>query len=220
MISQLDGHVGRVMSALEKASLTERTLVVFTSDNGTTHPRPANKRFHVGGADAEFFNSTAGLRGYKGSLYEGGIRVPMIVRLPGRVQAGAVNDTPGYFADWFPTLCDAAGFAKPAGLDGESLWPVITGGRPPARRKPMVWVFPEYGGQAAVRIGDLKVIRQGLTTKAPGAWEVYDLARDHGEKHNLSRDRGDLIAQAEEILRSEVLDNAVFPLAIPGVTSK
>jgi arylsulfatase A-like enzyme len=217
MISQLDDHVGRVCEALDDVGLADRTLVVFTSDNGTTHPGPANKRFHVGGVDAEFFNSTAGLRGYKGSLYEGGIRVPLIVRLPGRVQAGAVNESPGYFADWFPTLCDAAGFEKPSGLDGESLWPAITDGQQPARRKPMVWVFPEYGGQAAVRIGDFKIVRQGLATKSPGAWEVYDLRTDHSEAHDLARDRGDLIGQAEEILRREVLANAVFPLTIPGV---
>jgi arylsulfatase A len=219
MISELDDHVGRVLEALDKAGLADRTLVVFTSDNGTTHPRPANKRFHVGGVDAEFFNSTAGLRGYKGSVYEGGIRVPMIVRLPSRVRAGEVNNTPGYFADWFPTLCDAAGLEKPNGLDGESLWPAITGGRQPMRRKPMVWVFPEYGGQVAVRLGEFKVIRQGLTTKSPGAWEVYDLSTDPGEKHDLMRDRGDLIAQTEEILRREVADNAVFPLTIPGVNA-
>jgi arylsulfatase A-like enzyme len=133
------------------------------------------------------------------------------------VQAGTVNETPGYFADWFPTLCDAAGFEKPNGLDGESLWPTITGGKQPARRKPMVWVFPEYGGQAAVRIGDFKIIRQRLATKSPGAWEVYDLRTDHAEAQDLARTRGDLVAQAEEILRREVADNTAFPLAIPGV---
>jgi arylsulfatase A-like enzyme len=217
MISELDGHVGRVLQALDKAGLAERTLVVFTSDNGTTHARQGDSKFHVGGADPVFFNSTAGLRGYKGSLYEGGIRVPMIVRLPGRVQAGAVNDMPGYFADWFPTLCDAAGFEKPAGLDGESLWPAITGGRAPARSKPMVWVFPEYGGQVAVRLGDFKIIRQRIATKSPGPWEVYDLSTDHAEVHDLARDRDDLIAQTEAVLRREVADNPVFPLAIPGI---
>jgi hypothetical protein len=96
---------------------------------------------------------------------------------------------------------------------------VITGGKPLARRKPMVWVFPEYGGQAAVRVGDFKIIRQGLATKSPGAWEVYDLRTDHGEEHDLARNRGALISQCEEILNREVADNAVFPLAIPGVNA-
>ena len=88
MISDLDGYVGRVLAALEKAGVADRTLVIFSSDNGTTHEGRGDPKFHVGGADPKFFNSTAGLRGYKGSVYEGGIRVPMIARLPGRIPAG------------------------------------------------------------------------------------------------------------------------------------
>jgi arylsulfatase A len=218
MIHDLDSYVGRVMAGLEKAGLADRTLVIFSSDNGTTHEGRADPRFHIGGADAKFFNSTAGLRGYKGSVYEGGIRVPMIARLPGRIQAGTVNDTPSYFADWFPTFCDAAGLKKPAGLDGESLWPVLTGQQPTFEsRKPMIWVFPEYGGQAAVRLDGFKLVRQGLKTKSPGPWEVYDLSKDAGETRDLASSRADLIAQAEDILRREVADNPVFPLPIPGV---
>ncbi|MFZ5831827.1 MAG: sulfatase-like hydrolase/transferase, partial [Planctomycetota bacterium] len=219
MISELDDHVGRVMAALRDAGVLDRTLVIFTSDNGTTHDHAGHPRFHVGGVDAEFFGSTAGLRSYKGSVYEGGIRVPMIARLPGRIAIGAVNSTPSYFADWFPTLCDAAGLEPPKGLDGESLWPVLTGKqRTLEDRKPMVWVFPEYGGQVAVRIGDLKVVRQGLKTKKPGPWEVYDLSQDPGETRDLAGSRPEVIAQAEEILRREVADNPIFPLTIPGIT--
>ncbi len=103
-------------------------------------------------------------KGWKGSVYEGGLRVPMIVRYPGKVKAGARSDTPGYFADWFPTLCEATGLETPDGLDGESLWPVITGGESKADRKPMVWVYPEYGGQVAVMMGKMKALRRGLTT--------------------------------------------------------
>jgi len=73
-------------------------------------------------------------KGWKGSVYEGGLRVPMIVRYPGKVKAGARSDTPGYFADWFPTLCEATGLETPDGLDGESLWPVITGGESKAEQ--------------------------------------------------------------------------------------
>jgi len=218
MISDLDGYVGRVLAVLDRAGVADRTLVVFTSDNGATHEGRADSRFHVGGADPKFFNSTAGLRGYKGSVYEGGMRVPMIARLPGRIAAGAVRDTPGYFADWFPTLCDAAGFEKPGGLDGQSLWPVLTGQcQRLDSRKPMIWVFPEYGGQVAVRIGDFKVVRQGLNTRKPGAWEVYDLVQDRGETKDLAATRADLIQQARELLRREVDGNAVFPVSIPGI---
>ena len=216
MISDLDGYVGRVLEALEKGGIAERTLVLFTSDNGTTHAGPAGTRFHVGGVDPEFFNSTAGLRGFKGSVYEGGIRVPMIARLPGKI-AASVNTTPSYFADWFPTLCDAAGLEKPATLDGESLWPTLTGAAAKPRTKPMLWVFPEYGGQVAVRIGDFKLTRQKLNTKRPGEWEVYNLAKDVAEKTDIATEKPDLIQQANELLRREVSANTNFPLKIPGV---
>ncbi len=219
MISDLDGYVGRVMDSLEKSGVADRTLVIFTSDNGATHEGPKGTRFHIGGADPEFFNSTAGLRGYKGSVYEGGIRVPMIARLPGRIAAGAINDTPGYFADWFPTLCDAAGLEKPTGLDGESLWPMLIGKDTLKSRKPMIWVFPEYGGQVAVRLGDFKLVRQKMKAKLPGPWEVYDLSKDQAETNDLANTRGDLIQQAEETLRREVAENSIFPLSIPNVNT-
>ena len=220
MISDLDDHVGRVMQALDSAGLTERTLVVFTSDNGTTHPAGKNPRFGTGGVDSAFFNSTAGLRGYKGSVYEGGLRVPLIVRLPGRVPAGAVNDRPSYFADWFPTLCDAVRLKTPRGLDGQSLWPQLMGRKNPGQHRPMVWVFPEYGGQVAVRMNDFKAVRQRLKTPQPGAWELYDLKSDPNEQNDLAGQRPELIAKAEAILRDQVAENPVFPVPIPGIRPK
>lgn len=219
MIALLDAHVGRVLAALDRTGVAGRTLVVFSSDNGTTHGGPAGTKFHVGGADPAFFNSTAGLRGFKGSVFEGGIRVPMIARLPGRIPAGTVNTTPGYFADWFPTLCDAAGLKPPVGLDGESLWPALTSGKAAPRVKPMIWVFPEYRGQVAVQWGDWKLVRQDLSTKQPGPWQVYDLATDPGETRDVAAAQQDLIRRTEELLRREVAPNPVFPLAIPGVNT-
>lgn len=147
--------------------------------------------------------------------------MPMIARLPGRIAADAVNPAPSYFADWFPTLCDAAGLEQPADLDldGESLWPVLTGNQTLQSRQPMIWVFPEYGGQVAVRLGDFKLVRQNLKGKSPGTWEVYDLSRDPAEAHDLAATRADLIQQAEATLRREVVENAVFPLPIPGINT-
>ncbi|HCN78695.1 MAG TPA: sulfatase [Verrucomicrobiales bacterium] len=220
MISDLDGYVGRVMKKLEETGVADRTLVIFSSDNGTTHPRLPATHFHVGGVDGAFFNSTAGLRGWKGSVYEGGLRVPTLAKLPGVIPAGRVNESPGYFADWFPTLCEAAGLEKPDGLDGESLWPVLTGQvAKQARSRPMIWVFPEYQGQVAIRLGGMKLVRQNLKTKAPGPWEVYDLDKDPGESNDLSASHSALIREAEEVLRREVNDNERFPLDIPGVTT-
>ena len=215
MISDLDRHVGAVRSALEKAGVLDETLIVFTSDNGATHEGSGKSHFHIGGADPVFFNSVDGLRGYKGSLYEGGIRVPMIVRLPGKVKSAAVNDTPSFFADWFPTLCDATGLKQPDGLDGTSLWPAMTSGAPLIRKTPMLWVYPEYGGQVAVRIGDFKIIRQGLLKKKRGAWEVYDLKKDRNETRDLAADHPELIQQAVDLLKKEVTPNDIFPMTLP-----
>jgi len=215
MIALLDSYAGRVTAALEKAGLTDNTLVVFTSDNGPTHAGKPGSPFHVGGADPKFFNSTAGLRGYKGSVYEGGLRIPCIVRWPGKIKPGAVTDAPSYFADWLPTLCAAAGLPVPEESDGENLWPTLTGAPAPAKRKPMVWVFPEYTGQVAVRISRFKVVRTGLKSNKPGPWEVYDIELDPAETRNIASEHADLVRQAQEILKRETAENEVFPLTIP-----
>lgn len=216
MISDLDSYVGRVMAALEKAGVADRTMIVFTGDNGTTHDAGQKARFNVGGVDAEFFNSTAGLRGFKGSVYEGGLRVPTVVRYPGKVKAGTESDAVGYFADWFPTLCAAAEITVPEKLDGENLLPVIEGAAAKKDRKPLVWIFPEYTGQVAVRIGDYKVLKRGLNGKKPGAWEVYDIAADRAEKNNLAKEKPELVKKAVEILNEENQENPLFPVTIPA----
>lgn len=214
MVTDLDRHVGRVRAALEKAGVLEDTLIIFTSDNGTTHAGGPGKP-GVGGVDAAFFNSVAGLRGLKGSVHEGGLRVPMIARWPRGIKAGAVDATPSYFADWFRTLCAAAGLAEPADRDGVNLWPVLTATGKLAARPPMVWVYPEYGGQVAVRLGDLKVVRKNLARPNPrnrGAWEVYDLAKDPGETKDLAAEKPEAVAAAKAVLEREDAGNALFPL--------
>ncbi|MFO1020876.1 MAG: arylsulfatase [Planctomycetales bacterium] len=214
MISELDRHVGKVLDALDANGLSDHTLVVFTSDNGAVGKGPKESKFHVGGADPIFFNSTADLKGYKGSVYEGGIRVPMIVRLPGKIKAGTTSDFPSYFADWFPTLCDAVRMKKPAGLDGESLWPIMTGAKAPQTRKPLVWVFASGGGEIAVRMGDCKVVR--MECKNPERkWEVYDLKADRGETKDLAAAHPELIDRAIELLKREVSENELFPVVVP-----
>jgi arylsulfatase A-like enzyme len=215
MIYQLDSYVGRVVNALDRLGLTDRTMIIFSSDNGATHAGTNEPEFHVGGADPKFFNSTADLRGYKGSVYEGGIRVPMIACWPNRIPVASVCDTPSYFADWFPTICDVIGVDKPAGLDGVSLWPWLSDQSSDSNRNPMVWVFPEYGGQVAVRLGNYKLLRRGLATKSPGAWELYDLALDRGETKNLAEQRPEIVAQGIAILKSQTDEHPIFPVRIP-----
>jgi arylsulfatase A-like enzyme len=212
MISNLDRSVGKVLEALDRLGAAERTLVVFTSDNGTTHR--GKGAGGVAGVDADFFRSTAGLRAFKGSVYEGGIRVPLLVRWPGRIRPGSTSDVPSYFPDHFPTLCEAAGLPVPPGLDGVSLLPVLEERELP-KRPPMLWAFPEYGGQYAVTFGNLKVVRQGVKTKQPGPWEVYDLVADPGEANDLAAKHPDAVRRAIGLLKEQVLPNAVFPMPAP-----
>jgi len=212
LISSLDDHVGKLMDALARNGLADNTLVVFTSDNGTTHRRRDSERF-VGGTDPEFFNSTRGLRGYKGSVYEGGLRVPCIFRWPGKIKPGTVTDYPSFFPDHFATICDFLDVRPPGKRDGISLLPVLlNSGRP--RRNPMLWVFAEYGGQVAVRLGDYKIVRQQLNTEQPGPWEVYDISKDIGETTNLASKNPDLIKKARKILDAQTSPNPVFPVKL------
>ena len=219
MITDLDEHVGTILAKLEELGLEDDTLVMFTSDNGTTHGSGGDEVFGVGGVDSDFFDSTGGLRGFKGSVYEGGLRVPMIARWPGKVPANAVTDQATYFPDLFPTLCKFIGAEVPEGLDGDNIEVAMLGIGTLAERKPMVWTFVEYGGQVAIRIDDWKVVQRGLKRQngKPNPWEVFDLSSDPGETANLASAHPELIERAKQILREEMDDNPLFPLTIPDL---
>jgi len=204
MISHLDDHVGKVLAKLKELGLDKNTIVIFTSDNGPTH--------NVGGVETEFFDSMAGLRGYKskdqdhfgrggkGSCYEGGLRIPAIVRWPGQVKPGSVTDFPSYFPDWFPTLCDIAGAKLPQEpLDGIDLTPILKAKATPKRVHPMVWEFAGYGGIVAVRDGKWKAIRRNIKKKEPAQWELYNLETDRGELKDVATQHPEIVKQLEKV---------------------
>ncbi len=205
MISDLDEHVGAVLDRLEKHGLTDNTLVIFTSDNGTTHPG-GDPAFHIGGADAAFFNSTAGLRGWKGSVNEGGIRIPAIARWPGKIKPGTTTHAPSYFPDWFPTLCAIAATAVPMDLDGTNLLPALTGSTL-NRSKPMIWEFHGYGGQLAVIDYPWKAVRQKAKAKIPGPWQLYRIDEDPAEAKDLARVHPDQVKRLETIFKNDRTPN-------------
>jgi len=175
MLESLDQSVGRVMDALAQSGLDERTIIVFTSDNGglsTSEGSPT---------------SNAPLRAGKGWLYEGGVRVPLLVKWPGVTKPGATTGTPAISTDIFPTLLEAAGLpARPrAHVDGVSLVPVLRGGQLPAR--PFFWHYPHYGNQGGapaggVREGDWKLIEWFEDNRV----ELFNLKTDFGEQNNLA----------------------------------
>lgn len=205
MVTYLDECVGRVMRVLEEEGLAENTIVIFTSDNGSTY---------VSGVDREFFQLLGELRGHKGQLYEGGIRMPTIVRWPGHVRPGSTSGEASYHPDWFPTLAEIAGEEPPEELDGVSLLGVLRDSGEPLDRECMYWEFPEGPGSQAILFGDdmrWKLIRPKLK-KDPSHHELYDLLKDPNETTNVADEYPELVKRALTMMREEHTDSALFPL--------
>jgi arylsulfatase A len=203
MITRMDRSVGRILDLLAKLGLEKDTLVMFSSDNGSIDT--------VGGHDLAFFQANGPLRGEKGMLYEGGIRIPLIARWPGKIKAGTVNDLPGAFYDLLPTWCALAGAEPPKDADGVSLVPALTGAGDAKPHEFLYWEFFGYGGQQAVRLGDWKGIRTDLNKGGKGL-ELYDLSKDIGEKDNVAAKQPDVVKRILEIMRREHSPSVLFPM--------
>jgi arylsulfatase A-like enzyme len=199
MITRLDRGVGRLLQRLKDLGLDRNTIVFFTSDNGP---------HREGGSNPEFFHSSGPLRGVKRDLYEGGIRVPLIARWPGRIEAGAATDLASAFWDFLPTLAELAGVPCPANTDGISLLPTLLG-RPEPQRKHefLYWEFHEGGSIQAVRMGRWKAVRP-----FGKPLELYDLQTDLSETHNVAGNHPDLVAQIEKYLTTARTESRFWPL--------
>jgi arylsulfatase A-like enzyme len=205
MITRMDADVGKIMAALRETEQEENTIVIFTSDNGP---------HREGGHDPDFFDSNGPLRGIKRDLYEGGIRVPMIVRWPARIKPGQVSDQVWAFWDLLPTLAEAADLPVPSGLDGISMLPAWLG-KPQRNHEYLYWEFHEGGFKQAVRMGDWKGVRP-----APGKpLELYDLRTDVGETRNVAAQHPDVVARMEKILAGARTESAEFPVRAGRRTS-
>ena len=208
MISHLDRDVGKIMALLEELGLDEDTLVMFSSDNGPTYNR-------LGGTDSEFFESAGGFRGFKGSLYEGGIRVPMVARWPGRIEPGTVTDHISAFWDVMPTIAEIAGVDVRAEIDGVSFAPVLFGETERQETHDyLYWEFPAYGGQQAVRMGNWKAVRQNMLREdnpQPLKIELYNLTEDISEQHDVAPRHPELVRRFERIMKEARTPSALFP---------
>ena len=175
MITHLDRDVARILDAVKQAGLDDNTYIFFTSDNGP----------HMeGGGDPEYFNSSGPFRGIKRDLYEGGIRMPLVIRAPGKVPVGKVSNVPWAFWDILPTFCDLAGAKIPKDIDGFSFVPAIAGKTQHSKHAYLYWQFNEGGFKEAVVQGDWKLIRF-KKKGSPEVLELYNLATDIGEKNNV-----------------------------------
>jgi uncharacterized sulfatase len=205
MVSWMDRDVGQLTSLLKKLGLDEKTLVLFTSDNGP---------HKEGGHDHEFFDSNGPLKGYKRSMHDGGIRVPMIARWPGQITAGSSTDHPSAFWDFLPTACQLAGVSppegfdssRPSGIDGISYLPTLLG-KPDqqAEHEYLYWASGEGETSVGVRMGHWKLVQYRPQKKRGGQaadgsdgkqnWRLYDLRSDIGEENDVAAQHGDVVRQ-------------------------
>lgn len=212
MISRLDKEVGRILAALEKAGVADNTIIVFSGDNGATHD--------VGGVDTKYFNSVGGLKGLKGSLHEGGVREPTVVRWPAGVKPGTRSHRISGFEDWFATFAELAGtkLQRDAAWSSESLVPALKGTDTP-RAAPLYREFPGYGSQQAIWDGRWKAIRTDMAKAARAGEKIvtqlYDLDADPNETSDLSAKFPEIVKELEAKMTAARVPNPDFPL--PGV---
>ncbi len=210
MITRLDAQVGEILQKLRDKGLDDNTIVIFTSDNGP---------HEEGGADPDFFNRDGLLQGKKRSTYEGGIRIPFIVRWPGKVAAGTVNDHQLAFYDLMPTFCDLAGienfrerYSNPNlendYFDGISFYPTLMGQEGQQEHEFLYWEFHETN-MMGLRMGNWKLVVSG------GNCRLYDLATDLHEDTDVSAQYPDIVQQMKDIILREHTDSSLFRVTLP-----
>lgn len=192
MITYLDQQVGLILQTLAKNGIDSNTIVFFSSDNGATHS--------AGGANASFFQSNGQLRGYKSDVYEGGIRVPLIVRWPGKIAAATVTDHLSVQYDFFATVTDLVQ-GTPVISDGISFLPTLLGAATPQPQH--VFLYFEYadnGGQIAIRQKKWKAIKTDLRWKKNAVWQLYDLENDISEQKDVAFMYPEVVQKMEQLL--------------------
>lgn len=204
MITRMDTDVGKIMKLLKDLKLDEQTIVFFSSDNG---PQP-------GAYKLDFFQSGGQLRGVKRDLYEGGIRVPVIARWPGKFKAGAVSEQVWAFWDFLPTVAELTGAKAPEKLNGISMVPTLLGekaaGRAQNNHDFLYWEFHEGGSKQAVRMGDWKLVRWPATKDNKP--ELFDLKSDPGEKNDVAAKNPDVVSKIEAYLKDARTESKQWPL--------
>jgi arylsulfatase A-like enzyme len=198
MITRLDSDIGKLMDKLKELKIDTNTIVIFSSDNGP---------HKEGGVDPEFFKSAGPLRGLKRDLYEGGIRIPLIVRWPGHIQP-QVSSFIAASWDLLPTITEITGTKYPTNVDGISLAPTLLNQSQTNRHEFLYWEFHERGFQQAVRMGDWKAVRP----KKGALLELYNLKSDPAEKKNVAEQNREVVARIENYLRTARTDSTEWPI--------
>lgn len=201
MVTHMDRDVGRLFDLLDELKLDEKTLVIFTSDNGP---------HQEGGHQHEYFDSNGPLKGYKRSMHEGGVRVPMIARWQGKIQSGTTSAHPSAFWDFLPTACEIAGVTPPAGIDGISYLPTLLGKDAEQKQHEyLFWASQEGETSIGMRQGDWKLVKyrkkKGAGQNSTEDWRLYQLSEDVGEEKDLSDAMPERVTAMQEILKRDGL---------------
>jgi len=202
MVTRLDNYVGMVMEKLKEKGLDKNTLVIFTSDNGA---------HEEGGADPAFFRSTAGLRGIKRDLFEGGIRVPFIAVWPGKVPENTSSNQIVTFWDMMPTLSAVAGTEPGCKTDGISLLPAFLGEKQSQQHESYYWEFHENNGRQAALKGDWKLVLYNVMKPAKKEVMLFNLASDPYETTNLAKQHPEKVAELMQIINDSRVPVQSFP---------
>jgi arylsulfatase A-like enzyme len=195
-VTHMDDAVGKIIDALERTGQRKNTLIIFTSDNGGQFNWQSDMEYRGKYADKphNILGNNYPLRGWKGDLYEGSIRVPALVNWPGRLEPGVI-DFPVHVSDWLPTLCELIEIETPLGhiLDGQSIWQLLAGEQKLAEKRPVYWKIRSH---YAVREGDWKLLLNRNSNKA----ELYNLENDFSETQDLSEVNPEKVAHMLELL--------------------
>ncbi|WP_282121996.1 arylsulfatase [Algibacter mikhailovii] len=203
MISRTDAYVGQIIEKLKTLGLDENTIVMFSSDNGP---------HEVGGADPYFFNSSGGLKGVKRDLYEGGIRVPFIVKWPKKINPGTTSNHASAFWDILPTLAELVGDQTVIkSSDGISLWPTLLEEGEQQQHGYLYWEFSAKGGRKAVRKGNWKGVCYDIHKNGYDNFELYDLSIDALETQNLAEQHPDIVVALKALMNSSRTESSLFP---------
>jgi len=195
MITTMDEDMGKLFELLKDLNLDQDTLVIFTSDNG-----PHNEGAH----QHEFFDSNGPLKGHKRSMHDGGIRVPLIARWPGKIKAGSVTNHPSAFWDFLPTACAVAGAQTPRGIDGISYLPTLLGkDSQQQKHEYLYWTSREGETSVGLRYQNWKLVKYRKKKSDPTSshdWRLYDLSNDLGEEQNLAASHPDLVKKIQNLV--------------------
>jgi arylsulfatase A-like enzyme len=197
VITRMDNYIGLIIEELERTDLSHNTILIFTSDNGCDNPG--------------FFNGSGVLRGMKRDVYEGGIRVPLIVRWPGKIKAGSVSEHISAFWDFLPTACDIAGISSDVETDGISYLPELLGKSQPEHEY-LYWEFQELGKKQAARKGKWKAVRLDVYENPDASLELYNLETDIGEQANLAEEFPEVVKEMEGIIKEAHVSDPNWPM--------